>query len=356
MALVSKRDNTNPKMARSAFPSKSTIEKNMLPDLYISTMGYIYQGCEDGKFYPRGMPERDRLSYYASKFDSVLITSTFYGQPRTEVYSGWLRSVSNNTRFKFIVSAPKLLTFAKTNKEIEDVWKFFWEGNSRRGGCNMLHEHDKLGCILIEFPSAFFFSQRNVNKLKHLMHIIPSDIKIAAEFRHWSWWENRAEMESIFTKVPNWCIATPYVENGLVESGWAGNLPSTRVYKDENTMPIHSTTDFVFLHFYGTMGRYLGSYDDNMFLERIVSKIKESGANRVFCSFSNTDSSYCYPLPMCFIMGLPLCPKIKDLPSHTSVDLPCCLHDAQRFKTVWQEIEDCPYMTDDTGYIQMEFV
>jgi uncharacterized protein YecE (DUF72 family) len=34
-----------------------------------------------GKFYPEGMQPRDFLSYYATKFDTVEVDSTFYRIP-----------------------------------------------------------------------------------------------------------------------------------------------------------------------------------------------------------------------------------------------------------------------------------
>lgn len=338
--------------------STTEVKSSKKLELYVATLGYLYPECEEGKFYPLNMADEDRLKYYASKFNSVLISSTFFGQPKTEIYLKWLQSVSDNPNFKFIISAPKLLTHSKTVKDIGNIWKFFWEGNDRRGGCKIIHQSGKLGCILVEFPNIFCFSRRNVNKLKSIMSIIPSDIKIAAEFRHWSWWEHRQDTEQIFKEYPEWCISAPYVENGLVGCGWAGTIPSTRVQNDKESMPIVQTTDFTFLSFYGTMGKYLGSYDDKSFLERVVARIKDQqtkGINTVFCSFNNTDSSYCYPLPGIYLAGLPLRPKIKELPSHTQIDLPCCLHDAQRFEKVWKEIEEYPYQIDERGHAELSF-
>ena len=337
---------------------KKSPDRNDALKLYMATMGYAYPGCDNGKFYPVGMPVSERLKYYSSKFNSVVIRPTFFSQPRTDLYRDWLESVAENKEFKFIITAPKIMSYAKTIKDIRQAWSFFWNGNHTRGGCKLLHEAGKLACVLIEFPSFFGVSQRNVNRIKSLMKTIPEDVRCAVEFRHWSWWENLAELKSLFESYPRWCIATQYVENGLVECGWAGNLPSTRVKNIKEAMQSVPTTDFIFMSFYGTMGKYLGSYDDGHFLEKLVSRIKSyqsKGVKTVYCSFNNTESSYCYPLPGIFVMGFPLQPRMKELPFHTQIDLPCCLHDTSRFEKIWEEIEECPYKTDDKGYVEIDF-
>src|SRR5271154_5571438 len=172
MAVFSKRPES----------SKKTDLKSQSPDqgLYIATMGHVFPWCEDGKFYPTGTSERDRLKYYASKFNSVMIRSTFFGQPKTEIYSGWLDSVRDSQAFRFIVSAPKLLSYSKSAKDASHIWNFFWEGNGKRGGCELLHKGNRLGCILLEFSPAFNFSSKNIGKLKSLSGLIPSDVRCVA--------------------------------------------------------------------------------------------------------------------------------------------------------------------------------
>jgi len=331
-------------------------EGEVSPKLYVATMGHIYPRCEDGKFYPAGMPDRERLKYYASKFNSILIKTTFFGQPKKETYQNWLQSVSDNPIFKFILSAPKAMSHAKNISELKKAWTFFWDGDDSRGGCNILV--NKIGCILIEFPSSFYYSLKNINRLKTIMSIVPKDVRCAVEFRHFSWWENTRHLKLLFDIHPSWCIATPYVENGLVDYGWAGNLPSTRTIKNKEPIPDLITTKFTLFTFHGTMGRNIGSYDDHCFLERLVSKIKKyqaDGINTIYCSFNNTESSYCYPLPGLLIMGFPLRPKIKELPLYADADLPCCLHDARRLERLWNEITECPYETNTEGNIEMTF-
>ena len=325
--------------------------------LYISTMGYLYPQCEDGKFYPVGMPEIDRLRYYASKFNSIQIRTTFFGQPKTEVYHNWIQSVKDQEEFRFIINAPKLLSHSRSMKDAERAWTLFWDGDDHVGGCKLFHLAGKLGCILIEFPSTFSYTARHVGRIKAL---IPKDVRCAAEFRHWSWWESSGILQTVFSSSKNWCISTPYVENGLVESGWAGNLPSTRTQTSKESLIPVITTSFVFINLYGTMGQHLGSYDECSFLERLADRIKgykSKNIDTVYCSFNNTYSSYCYPLPGVYIAGLLMRPKVKELPVHASgLDLPCGLHDAFRLGKLWKDLEECPYLIDKDGKIEMAFL
>ena len=41
-----------------------------------------------GTFYPEGLPEREYLTYYASKFDTVEVDSTFYRTPALTTVKG----------------------------------------------------------------------------------------------------------------------------------------------------------------------------------------------------------------------------------------------------------------------------
>jgi uncharacterized protein YecE (DUF72 family) len=42
-----------------------------------------------GTFYPDGLPERDFLTYYATRFDTVEVDSTFYRPPALSTVQGW---------------------------------------------------------------------------------------------------------------------------------------------------------------------------------------------------------------------------------------------------------------------------
>jgi hypothetical protein len=49
-------------------------------ELHLGTSAFTAAGWE-GSFYPEGMKPADFLSYYATKFDTVEVDSTFYHAP-----------------------------------------------------------------------------------------------------------------------------------------------------------------------------------------------------------------------------------------------------------------------------------
>jgi hypothetical protein len=59
-----------------------------MADLLIGTSAFTAAGW-DTAFYPRGMKPADYLTYYATKFDTVEIDSTFYRTPSLQTVRGW---------------------------------------------------------------------------------------------------------------------------------------------------------------------------------------------------------------------------------------------------------------------------
>lgn len=320
------------------------------PKIYASTMDYHYRMCKDGDFYPEGTEGKNKLAYYASVFNALTIKSTFWSNPTKAAYEKLIESVPKD--FRFIIAAPKRLTFSKTLREIKCVWDCFWEAD--QGGCKILHTHNLLGCISLEFPSYFNYADKHLKRLEYLAKILPKGVRFAFEFRHISWWEKKQDMIDLFKTRPEWCITVPYVENEVVATGWAGTIKSTRVYAKVRSHPIITTSDFILINFHGTMGPQLGSYDDNGFLERISTKIAQLDVSTVFCSFNNIDSTYCFPLPVSSVMGMPMQPQMKKLPEGITKDLPCSLHDALKFKELVKKHNVCPYQVDNLGYIEMD--
>ena len=59
-----------------------------MADLRIGSSAFTAAGWPRA-FYPEGLPERDFLTYYATKFDTVEVDSTFYRTPSKSTVQGW---------------------------------------------------------------------------------------------------------------------------------------------------------------------------------------------------------------------------------------------------------------------------
>lgn len=61
--------------------------------------------------YPKGLPPRRWLDYYATLFDTVEVNTTFYRLPARPAVEGWARQ--NPPGFLFAVKASRYLTHIK---------------------------------------------------------------------------------------------------------------------------------------------------------------------------------------------------------------------------------------------------
>lgn len=379
-----------------------TVRGNPEISVKIGTSGFSYSSWfSPNVFYPPNVRTlSDQLRYYVTRFNMVTISNTYESDPDTSLYEEWAAIAGENKNFSFVVTAPKKFTDSHSVASSIKEWDRFWNGygvaarkntncfvtGPKKGGCKVLHEKGVLGCILLRFSSAFHFSSTHVNKILKITKLAPQDVKFAFLFLHCSWRENREKINELFQTRSNWCISTPFVENRLVDFGWAGGIPSTRTFDTFSNTPVGKstpkgpsiilTTDFVHISLSGTLGSYLGSYDKNGFLERFakeIEKLKSIGVKTIFCSFDATTSgtTFCNPLPGLIISGFFLNPKLADLPSHTLVDRPCCLHDAIRLQELLKNseplegVEKTPrlgvndtlrYKRDSDGFVDIKFV
>ena len=78
--------------------------------LRIGTSAFTANGWR-GTFYPEGLPEREYLTFYATKFDTVEVDSTFYRTPSMATVQGWRDKTPNG--FVFAAKVPQVVTHEK---------------------------------------------------------------------------------------------------------------------------------------------------------------------------------------------------------------------------------------------------
>jgi uncharacterized protein YecE (DUF72 family) len=163
--------------------------------LYIGTSGWNYpsgRGTWNGVFYPpreaRGR-EFDELRFYAERFNTVEVNSTFYGQPRTNVSLGWVKRTPPGFEFSVKLyqkfTHPEL-TRDKTAVSAEDVDEF-------KGGIEPLAAAGKLGALLAQFPASFKDSPESRDYVRWLLDTF-RDYPMTLELRHRSWSDEPREM------------------------------------------------------------------------------------------------------------------------------------------------------------------
>jgi uncharacterized protein YecE (DUF72 family) len=151
--------------------------------LFCGTSGWSYphwNGIVYPKLKPRGFHPLEDISRY---FDAVEINTTFYQSIRPEIARLWIRKVAHNPKFVFTVKLGRQFTHERIMAP-GDVSQF------KEGLWPMLRAR-KLGCVLMQFPWTFRYTEENrehLIALRRAFHEFP----LVAEMRHSSWMHEEA--------------------------------------------------------------------------------------------------------------------------------------------------------------------
>jgi len=151
-----------------------------MASLYIGTSAFTAAGWE-GTFYPRGMKPADYLSFYATRFNSVEVDSTFYRTPSKVTVQGWANKTPEG--FVFAAKTPSAITHEKVLVDCDAEFKEFVQ--------TMDLLDDKLGPLLLQFgyfnKKAFVGVNDFLARLRPFLKKLPKDHKFAVEIRNKNW-------------------------------------------------------------------------------------------------------------------------------------------------------------------------
>ena len=128
-----------------------------------------------GRFYREGEPKRRWLEFYASRFDTVEVNSTFYRLARREAVAAWVDQTPD--RFTFAVKASRYLTHVRRLANIREGIERFYEP------LQPLIDAGRLGPVLWQLPENF---RRDDERLAQWLELLPPGMH-TIEFRHESW-------------------------------------------------------------------------------------------------------------------------------------------------------------------------
>jgi uncharacterized protein YecE (DUF72 family) len=140
----------------------------------VGCSGWNYRDWR-GLFYPSGLPARRWLEYYASRFDTVEVNSTFYRLPRREAVANWVEQTPEG--FCFAVKASRYLTHVRRLRDVEPGIELFEQRIAP------LRKAGRMGPVLWQLPENF---HRDEDRLEELLAVLPRG-RHAIEFRHASW-------------------------------------------------------------------------------------------------------------------------------------------------------------------------
>ena len=214
---------------------------------WIGTSGWNYDAWK-GHFYPEDLPKAKRLTYYAERFSSVEINSTFYRIPDATTFERW--SAETPPKVRFAVKASQRITHRARLREAGDTVTFFAERARVLG--------DKLGPVLYQLPPNL---KKDVPRLQAFLSQLPAEQSAAFEFRHESWFDDELSA-ALSTAGAALCVAD----------------------SDDLEVPLVATASFGYL-------RLRKADYDSRALDRWATQIQNAGWSEVFVYFKHEDEA-----------------------------------------------------------------
>ena len=257
-------------------------------------------------FYPASIRSaEERLRFYAERFNTVEVDSTYYALPAERNANLWAERTPEGFLFNIktfalmtqhaaeISRLPKELRemlpaeqlkerqLTAPSREVVDMaFKMFWSAMAP------LREAGKLGIVAFQFPPYFIAKPPNFDYLASLPERLPGT-SIAIEFRHPSWVRGEAQRTETMKFLRS---------HGLYYT-------SIDAPEDKSIVPsfIEATGDQVYMRFHGKNRdnwfkrnitaaerfKYLYSERELQSLARGLQNLEERGVKRAYAIFNN---------------------------------------------------------------------
>jgi uncharacterized protein YecE (DUF72 family) len=190
----------------------------------VGTSGWHYDSWR-GPFFPKGLPLKKQLDYYAGQFQTTELNGVFYRTPTPQAVRLWKEHTPEG--FVFAWKASRFITHWKrlSDKSVNSL-ALLEERLSLLGG--------KAGPILFQLPPSF---SANPDRLKSFCKLLPRKRRYSFEFRHPSWY-------------------SPEIYRFLA----AKNIALCISDHHDAPAPWRRTADFIYVRGHGPGGRYRGHY------------------------------------------------------------------------------------------------
>ncbi|HEY0528180.1 MAG TPA: DUF72 domain-containing protein [Gemmatimonadaceae bacterium] len=224
---------------------------------FVGISGYDYKPWRD-KFYPRGLPSREWLSFASRQFNSIELNGTFYSLKSPSVFKKWKSEVPSDD-FLFAVKGGRFITHnLKLRRSENALGNFFASGILALGKLT--------GPFLWQLPATYGF---DADRLDQFMGILPRNSTEAEEvarehddrLRRGSLTEAVAQVQmrhAFEVRHPSYFNDEFYDllrahGYGFVIADSAGRFP----YAEE------VTADFVYVRLHGSKQLYVSGYSDD---------------------------------------------------------------------------------------------
>jgi uncharacterized protein YecE (DUF72 family) len=222
----------------------------------IGTSGWHYDSWR-GPFFPKGLPLKRQLEFYAGQFSTTELNGVFYRTPAPEAVKRWREQTGGD--FVFAWKASKFITHWKRLSENSVNSLELLESRLSLLG-------QKAGPILFQLPPNF---QADAYRLASFFKLLSNKRRYSFEFRHPSWYE-----PAIFRLLREQNISLCISDHHDAPTPWK------------------RTADFVYVRGHGPKGRYKDHYGDATLANwsRRIRSWKRQGCD-VFVYFDNDQKS-----------------------------------------------------------------
>jgi uncharacterized protein YecE (DUF72 family) len=231
------------------------VHANRASPVRVGLSGWNYAHWRDGVFYPPRLPASRWLEFYADRFDTVEVNSTFYRLPHPAAVARWLEQTPD--RFLFAVKASRYLTHVKRLRDLGPGLARFLEQ------IEPLLRSPKLGPLLWQLPPTF---HRDHDRLAEALAQLPANVRHCVEFRD-----------------PSWFVEETYAllrEHGVALA--IGDRPQVHSFQTHEL-----TAGWTYVRFHGgTRGRR-GNYSESELREWAQRLSVWSATHEVFAYFNN---------------------------------------------------------------------
>ena len=190
-------------------------------EIRVGTSGWQYPsgaGTWNGLFYPSRRPRGfDELTYYAERFETVEVNSTFYRMPEPAMSAGWLRRTPASFTFaiklfqKFTHPDMYLARGATDWDVTRDDLDLF------RTGIEPLATSNRLAAVLIQFPASFHSDDDTRAYLEWLLGGLAM-YPVAVELRHKSWSDHATSTQALLAETgATWAVIDEPKFSGSIE-------------------------------------------------------------------------------------------------------------------------------------------
>jgi uncharacterized protein YecE (DUF72 family) len=227
-----------------------------LSEIRIGTSGWHYDSWR-GKFFPRDVPKKAWLGYYATRFDTTELNAPFYRTPTLAAVEGWAAQTPPD--FRFAWKASKFIThWKRLSGKSRNSLKLMETRLQRLGR--------KAGPVLFQLPPHFHADRE---RLAQFCKLLSKRRRYVFEFRHASWYE------------------APILD--LLREHDAALCLSDHA---DAPAPWEVTARHVYIRGHGPGGRYAGHYDERT-LRMWARRIRQWRDERrdVYCYFDNDQKS-----------------------------------------------------------------